>query len=125
LALRYVDNYGKVTGKYPYNPNGSPNGIAGMTTTDGRVTIMMPHPERVVRCAWPGLAWPAVGLMLATTCTATLVGHGASRAVSNSHAAPRLASQELYQLVAAGGMGRVGTVDRDVCPRQVMGRCPV
>jgi phosphoribosylformylglycinamidine synthase len=56
VALRYVDNYGKVTGKYPYNPNGSPDGIAGMTTTDGRVTIMMPHPERVVRCALPGLS---------------------------------------------------------------------
>lgn len=52
IAVRFVDNYGSVTTKYPFNPNGSPNGITGLTTTDGRVTIMMPHPERVVRtCA--------------------------------------------------------------------------
>nr|WP_086939109.1 phosphoribosylformylglycinamidine synthase [Thaumasiovibrio occultus] len=49
VALRYIDNYGKVTQAYPSNPNGSPNGITGLTTTDGRVTIMMPHPERVFR----------------------------------------------------------------------------
>ncbi|MCK5092018.1 MAG: phosphoribosylformylglycinamidine synthase subunit PurQ, partial [Gammaproteobacteria bacterium] len=48
-ALRYVDNNGKVTETYPLNPNGSPEGITGMTTTDGRFTIMMPHPERVFR----------------------------------------------------------------------------
>ncbi|GGD74890.1 phosphoribosylformylglycinamidine synthase [Lacimicrobium alkaliphilum] len=49
LALRYVDNYGNVTQQYPANPNGSPEGITGLTTSDGRVTIMMPHPERVFR----------------------------------------------------------------------------
>lgn len=49
VALRYVDNYGKVTTKYPLNPNGSPNGMTGLCSTDGRVTIMMPHPERVYR----------------------------------------------------------------------------
>ncbi|KLV05968.1 phosphoribosylformylglycinamidine synthase [Photobacterium aquae] len=49
VALRYLDNYGKVTENYPANPNGSPNGITGLTTQDGRVTIMMPHPERVFR----------------------------------------------------------------------------
>ncbi|SKA46976.1 phosphoribosylformylglycinamidine synthase [Enterovibrio nigricans] len=49
VALRYLDNFGKVTESYPANPNGSPNGITGLTTTDGRVTIMMPHPERVFR----------------------------------------------------------------------------
>jgi len=48
-ALRYVDNYGEPTEAYPANPNGSPLGITGMTTDDGRVTIMMPHPERVFR----------------------------------------------------------------------------
>jgi len=48
-SLRYVDNYGKLAVKYPFNPNGSPMGLAGVTTTDGRVTIMMPHPERVFR----------------------------------------------------------------------------
>ncbi len=49
VAMRYVDNYGQVTETYPANPNGSPDGITALTTTDGRVTIMMPHPERVFR----------------------------------------------------------------------------
>ncbi|MCE2596740.1 phosphoribosylformylglycinamidine synthase [Motilimonas cestriensis] len=49
VALRFVDNYGQPTQAYPANPNGSPNGITGLTTQDGRVTIMMPHPERVFR----------------------------------------------------------------------------
>ncbi len=49
VAVRYVDNYGQVTETYPSNPNGSPDGITSLTTTDGRVTIMMPHPERVFR----------------------------------------------------------------------------
>jgi phosphoribosylformylglycinamidine synthase len=46
VALQYVDNYGKPTTQYPLNPNGSKGGVTGFTTTDGRVTIMMPHPER-------------------------------------------------------------------------------
>lgn len=49
VALRFVDNAGKVTESYPANPNGSPRGITGLTNRDGRVTIMMPHPERVFR----------------------------------------------------------------------------
>ncbi|WP_354622868.1 phosphoribosylformylglycinamidine synthase [Psychromonas sp. MME2] len=49
IALRFIDNYGKQTEQYPANPNGSPNGITGLTSKDGRVTIMMPHPERVFR----------------------------------------------------------------------------
>jgi phosphoribosylformylglycinamidine synthase len=49
VAMRYVDNYGHITETYPANPNGSPDGITALTTTDGRVTIMMPHPERVFR----------------------------------------------------------------------------
>lgn len=49
VALRYIDNHGKVTERYPANPGGSPRGITGLTTRDGRVTIMMPHPERVFR----------------------------------------------------------------------------
>jgi len=48
-SLRFVDNLGSVTEAYPANPNGSPGGLTGMTTTDGRFTIMMPHPERVFR----------------------------------------------------------------------------
>ena len=49
VALRYVDNHGAVTERYPANPNGSPNGITGICDRSGRVTIMMPHPERVYR----------------------------------------------------------------------------
>lgn len=49
VALRYVDNFGKVTQNYPANPNGSPNGITAVSNESGRVTIMMPHPERVFR----------------------------------------------------------------------------
>jgi len=49
LALRYIDHRGNVATRYPANPNGSPDGIAGVTTADGRFTIMMPHPERTVR----------------------------------------------------------------------------
>ncbi|ODV80061.1 5'-phosphoribosylformyl glycinamidine synthetase [Suhomyces tanzawaensis NRRL Y-17324] len=48
-VIRYVDNYGKVTQNYPFNPNGSPNGIAGISSANGRVLAMMPHPERVTR----------------------------------------------------------------------------
>ncbi len=47
VALRYVDNYGQVADRYPENPNGSRDGICGLANEDGRVTIMMPHPERV------------------------------------------------------------------------------
>ena len=60
IALQYVDGLGAVTQQYPLNPNGSPQGIAGITTTDGRVTIMMPHPERVYRTAqmsWQPESW--------------------------------------------------------------------
>ena len=49
VALRYVNNYGEQTTDYPANPNGSVDGITSLTTTDGRVTILMPHPERVFR----------------------------------------------------------------------------
>ena len=49
VALRYLDNHGRVAATYPFNPNGSPDGIAGLTTADGRFTIMMPHPERIYR----------------------------------------------------------------------------
>ena len=48
-AMRYLDNSGQPSEIYPYNPNGSPAGLAGVTTADGRFTIMMPHPERVFR----------------------------------------------------------------------------
>ena len=47
VAMRYVDNYGEVADRYPANPNGSTDGICGLSNEDGRVTIMMPHPERV------------------------------------------------------------------------------
>lgn len=46
--IRYTDNYGHVTMKYPCNPNGSPEGIAGVRSRDGRVLALMPHPERTI-----------------------------------------------------------------------------
>jgi len=48
-CLRFVDHRGGITETYPLNPNGSPAGITGLTTADGRFTIVMPHPERVFR----------------------------------------------------------------------------
>ena len=59
-ALRYVDHGGRATEAYPFNPNGSPSGIAGLTTADGRFTVMMPHPERVQRAvqhSWRPDGW--------------------------------------------------------------------
>ncbi|TWC37069.1 phosphoribosylformylglycinamidine synthase [Pseudomonas sp. SJZ079] len=60
VAMRFTDNHGKVTETYPANPNGSPRGITGLTSRDGRVTIMMPHPERVFRAvqnSWRPEEW--------------------------------------------------------------------
>ena len=47
-VIHYVDNYGKITENYPFNPNGSPNGIAGITNSNGRVLAMMPHQKEFV-----------------------------------------------------------------------------
>ena len=61
VAGRFVDNHHHVTEQYPLNPNGSPQGMTALTTTNGRVTIMMPHPERVFRSAcmsWSPADWP-------------------------------------------------------------------
>lgn len=49
VAVQYCDHQGAPTQQYPFNPNGSPDALAGFTTPDGRFTIMMPHPERVFR----------------------------------------------------------------------------
>jgi phosphoribosylformylglycinamidine synthase len=49
VAMRFVDNHGAATERYPFNPNGSPDGLTAVTTADGRFTAMMPHPERVFR----------------------------------------------------------------------------
>jgi len=49
IGVRYVDAQGQATETYPFNPNGTESGMTGLTTPDGRVTIMMPHPERVFR----------------------------------------------------------------------------
>ncbi len=60
VALRYVDGHGAVASTYPLNPNGSPLGIAGLTTPDGRFTICMPHPERAFRTvqhSWHPRQW--------------------------------------------------------------------
>jgi phosphoribosylformylglycinamidine synthase len=61
LAARFVDHHGRATAHYPENPNGSPAGVTALTTPDGRVTIMMPHPERVfrsVQLSWCPDDWP-------------------------------------------------------------------
>ncbi|MET0661214.1 MAG: phosphoribosylformylglycinamidine synthase, partial [Steroidobacteraceae bacterium] len=60
ISLRFVDNHGKVTKRYPANPNGSPRGIGGITTPDGRVLLLMPHPERSYRAvqnSWHPAEW--------------------------------------------------------------------
>lgn len=60
VAMRFVDNHERVTEMYPANPNGSPLGIASITNTDGRVTLVMPHPERVfrsVQMSWHPTDW--------------------------------------------------------------------
>jgi phosphoribosylformylglycinamidine synthase len=60
VTMRYIDNRGRMTERYPANPNGSARGITGLTTRDGRVTIMMPHPERVFRASqnsWHPSEW--------------------------------------------------------------------
>lgn len=51
VTLRFIDNRGQLTEVYPLNPSGSPRGIAGVTTEDGRFSILMPHPERGFRAA--------------------------------------------------------------------------
>ena len=48
-AMRFVDHHGAATEAYPFNPNGSPDGLTAVTTADGRFTALMPHPERVFR----------------------------------------------------------------------------
>ncbi len=60
VAARYLDNRGGVAARYPENPNGSPDGATAVTTPDGRVTILMPHPERVFRAvqhSWRPDGW--------------------------------------------------------------------
>jgi len=67
IAFRYVDNRGEPASRYPANPNGSVEAIAALTTPDGRVTVTMPHPERVYRSAqnswYPGDAGEDSGWM--------------------------------------------------------------
>jgi phosphoribosylformylglycinamidine synthase len=60
VALRYVEGDGSVASRYPANPNGSPDGITGLCSLDGRATLLMPHPERVVRSvqlSWRPAEW--------------------------------------------------------------------
>jgi phosphoribosylformylglycinamidine synthase len=64
VVLRYLENDLSLAGRYPANPNGSPNGITGLTSADGRATIMMPHPERVYRTvqhSWAPAQWAEDG----------------------------------------------------------------
>ena len=63
IALQYVNADGISKVGYPQNPNGSPLGITGLCNTDGRITIMMPHPERTLRTvnfSWAPEHWPEV-----------------------------------------------------------------
>jgi len=60
VGLRYIENDGSISERYPANPNGSPGGITAVCSEDGRVTIMMPHPERVIRSRQ--LSWYPPGL---------------------------------------------------------------
>jgi phosphoribosylformylglycinamidine synthase len=63
VCMRYVDSTGRATDDYPANPNGSPGGITGLCNLDGRVTILMPHPERTLRrinFSWAPADWPDV-----------------------------------------------------------------
>ncbi|MDD4959373.1 MAG: phosphoribosylformylglycinamidine synthase [Gallionella sp.] len=67
VTLRYIDASGNPTENYPHNPNGSPQGITGLTTPDGRFSIMMPHPERVFRAvqnSWYPSDWTENGAWL-------------------------------------------------------------
>lgn len=67
IALRYVDSQGRPTEHYPLNPNGSREGITGICSNDGRVTLMMPHPERTLRAvhhAWKPKEWDKDGAWL-------------------------------------------------------------
>ena len=60
IALRFVDGHGQVADTYPNNPNGSPEGVTGLTSMDGRSTLLMPHPERVhrsVQMSWHPAGW--------------------------------------------------------------------
>ena len=60
VAMRFINNKGRATEAYPYNPNGSPQGITSVTTPDGRFTVMMPHAERVFRSvqqSWHPESW--------------------------------------------------------------------
>jgi phosphoribosylformylglycinamidine synthase len=60
VALRFIDGHGNRASGYPTNPNGSPDGITGLTSVDGRATILMPHPERVfrsVQLSWRPRDW--------------------------------------------------------------------
>lgn len=61
VCLRYVDGHGQPAETYPANPNGSPGGITGVCNDDGRITILMPHPERVFlsrQLSWRPPDWP-------------------------------------------------------------------
>jgi phosphoribosylformylglycinamidine synthase len=63
IALQYVESNGSAAIEYPQNPNGSPEGITGLCNLDGRVTIMMPHPERTLRTvnfSWAPDHWPEI-----------------------------------------------------------------
>ena len=80
VAMRFVDPRGEPTERYPYNPNGSIDGIAGLTTEDGRFTIVMPHPERVFRTVQ--MSWQPPGLRRGFAVDADVPQRPAARGLS-------------------------------------------
>ncbi len=102
VSLRFVDNHGRSTETYPANPNGSPRGITGLTSRDGRVTIMMPHPERVFRTVQQFLAARRSGARTGRGC-----GCSATRASGLASVAFESLAAALLASRAAAGSGRV------------------
>ncbi len=103
VALRFVDNAGRATERYPSNPNGSPQGITGLTTADGRFTILMPHPERVFRSvqnSWHPQAWD-------DATARAVAAHVPQRARRAGLSAPSRAARALGR--AVGGATRLPT----------------
>ena len=76
--MRYIDNQGKSTQQYPLNPNGSPLGITGLCSEDGRAMVMMPHPERVFRTVQNSRGTPIHGEKMRHGCACSAMRESGS-----------------------------------------------